>query len=118
MDLEWTDPIPLTESGVAGINAIAGVYRLMYYDTNKEKRRIYYVGQTKDLNKRLSDHLPSNETKKCCKEYLKEYDCYFRAAGISKADDRDGAEVALYNRFKPPCVDKIPDVDPIEINFS
>ena len=117
MNLKWTGRTPLTKVNVDNLRNLAGVYRLIYYDATKEKYIVYYVGQAKDLNKRLSEHLLGNEKKKCCEGYLNKYDCYFRATAISKESDRDGAEVALYNRFEPPCVDKIPDVDPIEINF-
>lgn len=39
-----------------------------------------------------------------CNKYLKNYTCYFKACAISNQSDRDGAEVALYNHFKPDCV--------------
>ena len=117
MEITWTKRIILDEDGVSGINQIAGVYRLIYYDSEAEKYYVYYVGQASDLNDRLSKHLPGNEVNVCCNKHLKNYDCYFRAAAISKQSDRDGAEVALYNKYKPDCVERIPDVEPIEINF-
>ena len=118
MQLNWTERIPLTKSGVSRIKAVAGVYRLIYHNVQKDKYHIYYVGQAEDLNERLGQHLPDTETSKCCKGYLDGYTCYLRAAAISRQTDRDGAEVALYNHFKPTCVERIPDVDPIEINFD
>jgi predicted GIY-YIG superfamily endonuclease len=117
MELKWTDRKKLDQDGVDAINKVAGVYRLMYYDTTKKEYYIYYVGQASDLNKRLSEHLSDTEKNACCKKRLKDYDCYFRAAAISKQSDRDGAEVALYNEYKPSCVEKVPDVESIEINF-
>lgn len=118
MELKWTSRKKLDQDGVDTINKVAGVYRLIYYNITKKKYYVYYVGQASDLNKRLSEHLPDNEQNTCCKKRLKDYNCYFRAAAIPKQDDRDGAEVALYNEYKPGCVEKIPDVDPIEINFT
>ncbi|MFH1656944.1 MAG: hypothetical protein ABH919_00535 [bacterium] len=118
MKLNWTERISLTQSGVDRIKAIAGVYRLIYYDRSKDKYYIYYVGQAEDLNDRLTQHLSGNETNECCQEHLNNYTCYFRAAAVSRQADRDGAEVALYNYYKPSCVDRIPDVDPIDINFD
>ncbi|PIQ69677.1 MAG: hypothetical protein COY22_00370 [Candidatus Tagabacteria bacterium CG_4_10_14_0_2_um_filter_40_13] len=118
MKLNWTERISLTQSGVNRIKAVAGVYRLIYYNRSEDKYYISYVGQAEDLNDRLTKHLPGNETNKCCERYLNNYICYFRAAAISRQVDRDGAEVALYNHFKPSCVDRIPDAEPIDINFE
>ena len=118
MQLKWTGRTPLTESGVNRIKAIAGIYRLINYNKTDNKYYVYYVGQADDLNNRLTQHLSGNETNKCCQKYFDKYTCYFRAAAISKQADRDGVEVALYNKFKPTCVERIPDVEPIEINFE
>jgi len=118
MQLKWTERISLTQSGVNRIKAVAGVYRLINYSRADDKYYVYYVGQADDLNNRLSQHLSGNETNECCQKYLNNYTCYFRAAAISGQADRDGAEVALYNHFKPSCVDRIPDAEPIDINFE
>ena len=118
MQLKWTERISLTQSRVNRIKAIAGVYRLINYSRADDKYYVYYVGQADDLNNRLSQHLSSNETNKCCQKYLDNYICYFRAAVTSRQADRDGAEVALYNKFEPTCVERIPDVKPIKINFD
>ena len=118
MKIKWTERISLDEDGVTQINKVAGVYKLIHYNSEKKKYYVHYVGQAKDLNDRLAKHLIDNEVNECCIEYLNDYDCYFRAAAISTQSDRDGAEVALYNEYKPACVERIPDVDPIEINFS
>ena len=118
MKLTWTNLTPLAKEKVGEADESAGVYRLSYYCEKDEKYRVYYVGQSKNLRSRLSDHLPNNEEDECCEKYLGKYDCYFRTALISKQSDRDGAEVALYDYYKPKCVERKPDVDPIEINFS
>ncbi len=118
MTLNWTERIALTQTGVDRIKAIAGVYRIFHYDQNKNAYYVHYVGQAEDLNDRLSQHLSANETNKCCQRHLDNYTCYFRAAAVSRQADRDGAEVALYNKFKPTCVERIPDVEPIDINFD
>ncbi len=118
MELTWTERIKLDEGGVNRIKSVAGVYRLIYYNSSKNVYYVYYVGQASDLKDRLSQHLPDTETSSCCKKYLDSYDCYFRATAVAKQSDRDGAEVALYNEYKPSCVERIPDVDPIDINFT
>ena len=118
MKLNWTEQISLTQQGVNRIKTIAGVYRLVYYDGGKGGYYIYYVGQAEDLNDRLSQHLPGNEKNACCQRHLSNYSCYLRAAAISQQSDRDGVEITLYNHYKPSCVERIPDVDPININFD
>lgn len=118
MKIKWTDRIPLDVNGVARIKKVAGIYKLLHYDSDKKKYYVHYVGQAKDLNDRLTEHLSVNEVNKCCIKHLNAYNCYFRAAAVSTQVDRDGAEVALYNEYKPSCVERIPDVKPIEINFS
>lgn len=117
MELKWTDRKQLDKNGADSLKKVAGIYKLIHYDTEKKKYYVHYVGQASDLNDRLSKHLPDAETNACCKKRLKDYDCYFRAAAVSKQSDRDGAEVALYNKYTPSCVERIPDVEPIEINF-
>lgn len=118
MVISWTERIPLDEDGIALIRNVAGVYKLIHYNPKKKKYIVHYVGQASDLNARLTKHLPDNEVNEFCSEYLSNYFCYFRAASISKQSDRDSAEVALYNEYKPDCVERIPDVNPIIINFE
>lgn len=118
MQLNWTERIPLAQSGVNRIKAISGVYRLINYNRTDNKYYVYYVGQADNLNSRIIQHLSGNETNKSCQKYLDNYTCYFRAAAISGQANRDGAEVSLYNKFKPTCVERVPDVKPIEINFD
>jgi excinuclease UvrABC nuclease subunit len=109
----------LASSEVLKLKQEAGVYRLVYLNPNDQKYYIYYVGQAADLKTRLYQHLADNETNNCCSQHLKKYNCYFRAALVSKQADRDGIEVYLYNHFsKPNCVERVPDVDPIEVNLE
>lgn len=117
MKLNWTERITLTQAGVDRIKAVAGVYCIIYYDQSKNTYYVHYVGQAEDLNDRLSQHLPGNETSKCCQRYLDNYACYFRAVAVLQQADRNGAEVALYSKFKPSCVERIPNVELIDINF-
>ena len=117
MKLNWTARIPLTGSGVSRIREIAGVYRLIYYNPSDQKYYVYYVGQAENLKERLQEHLIMNETNKCCLRHLNNYSCYFRAAVVENQSERNGAEVALYNYFGPSCVERIPDVRPLDINF-
>jgi excinuclease UvrABC nuclease subunit len=108
----------LTSLEVSKLKQEAGVYRLEYYNPNNLAFYAYYVGQASNLNNRIYQHLAGNETNSCCSQYLRKYNCYFKAALVSKQADRDGIEVYLYNHFKPTCVEKIPDVTAIEVNVE
>ena len=117
MEIKWTGLITLNTNEVEKISEVSGVYRLSYLNNSKEYI-VYYVGQADNLKERLKQHLLSSEINTCCINKLKQYNCFFRAAAISRQSDRDGAEVSLYNHFKPTCVERIPDVPPLNINFS
>lgn len=118
MQIKWTELIELTDKGVSRIREIAGVYRLSYYDRATQKYYVYYIGQAENLNTRLSEHLEGNEENECCEKHLQRYSCYFRVAAVARQADRDSIEVALYNHFNPSCTEKIPDVQPADVNFE
>ena len=115
---KWTNLIKLDSAGVLRIKDISGVYRLSYFSPVNQKYYVYYVGQATDLNDRLGDHLPDNEEDRCCQRYLDKYDCFFRAAAVSRQDNRDGIEATLFDHFEPNCSERKPDVDPINININ
>lgn len=119
MQVTWTELIPLDQAGVNRIkDNVSGVYRISHYDQNKNSYYVHYVGQAENLKERLGQHLAGSETNSCCNSFLKSHKCYFRACSISTQSGRDGAEVALYEKYQPKCVERIPDVSAIEINFE
>lgn len=118
MQLNWTNLKELTVTGISNIRTISGVYRLSYLDPNDQKYHVYYVGQAENLKGRLTDHLSGNEVNPCCSRHLQSYNCYFKAAAVSRKADRDGAEAALYNHFNPTCPERVPNVTPLDINFD
>jgi excinuclease UvrABC nuclease subunit len=65
--------------------------------------RIIYVGQAEDLRKRSVDHLVDTEPNECLKKHLKEIKWDFRYALLSLEADRQDAEQALYDKYKPEC---------------
>lgn len=96
----------------------AGVYVLATKLTNGNLR-IFYVGQTDSLDRRLKEHLSDSEKNTCLKNEVKNYKCAFRFAQVANAAERDKAERALYKKFLPSCNDSgaIPDVEDVEIDF-
>lgn len=96
----------------------AGVYKISFLQTDKTLA-VRYVGQTNDLDRRLNEHLDlDNEQNVCLRSRLEKYSASFSFAEINIQNDRDGAELALYNHYKPVCndPDAIPNGPVIEIN--
>ncbi len=118
MQVKWTELIPLDEDGINRIREVSGVYRISHYDQDNKSYYIHYVGQAENLKERLNQHLYGNETNSGCNKFLKSHDCYFRACIVSTQSNRNGAEVALYEKYSPECVERIPDVEAININFD
>lgn len=117
MNLVWTDRTILEKQEIDKLENKPGIYRLIYFSPTRNNYYVYYVGQANDLKKRMYEHLLGNELNECCVKYLRSYTCYFRLARIDKQSERDGAEVFMFEHFKPECVEKVPDVDPIDINL-
>lgn len=118
MTIKWTELIKLNSDGVSGIKNVSGVYRLSYFNTKDQRYFVYYVGQAIDLNNRLGDHLPGDEEDNCCQKFLNKYSCFFRAAAVSRQEDRDGIEATLFDYFDPDCSERTPDVQPIDVNIN
>lgn len=97
----------------------AGVYKLSVKLKNG-KLRVFYVGQTDDLYRRLNEHLEDNEENECIKDNVQNYKCKFKFALVSSKKNRDGAERALYFHYEPECNDAgaIPSEPDIEINYD
>lgn len=117
LTLNWSDVLLYTESNV-NVHAplSAGVYRLSYQDG--DKRPVFYIGQAENLYQRLRDHLSDAEANGCIVRCLRRYTCYFRSARVARQADRDCAERALYDHYKPPCNTVPPLGEPCDINFE
>lgn len=81
--------------------------------------RVFYVGQTDNLGRRLMEHLSDSEPNECIRNKVKKFQCMFRFAVVESAIDRDKVERALYSKFRPGCndPDAIPIVEDVDINF-
>ena len=120
MKLQWSKVYRLTSDNVDEyVPESPGVYRISV-ELKNNKLKVVYVGQTKDLEDRLNQYVNSDTDNDCLLNHLEKHICYFRVAKVADDDDRDGAERALYDHFKPECndEDKIPDVEPADINFD
>jgi len=96
----------------------AGVYKISVSQQDKTLK-VHYVGQAENLRKRLKEHLDTaNEQNECLVEHIEKYACSYNFALISRQEDRNVAERALYIHYKPDCnnPDAIPDAPDVEIN--
>ncbi len=66
-------------------------------------RRILYVGEADNLQKRSDEHLQESEKNECLKDKLEKKAWDFRYALLSDENDRKDAEQALYDKHKPKC---------------
>ena len=102
-------------SSNSGVPAAAGVYVIGHSDTlhDLEISRTYvYVGETKDLHRRLDEHLPAKETNPGLREYLGDnYDdaiCWFARVDPTETkvvqDDLIRRLMPVFNEVgKPPA---------------
>lgn len=93
---------PFNEAEVKRVvPTLGGVYAL-WVNYKNGHWECYYIGQTDDLQRRLLEHLSSEEPNECIKENRK-YKCGFHWAPISTQDERSGAEKFLFDTLKPEC---------------
>lgn len=74
-----------------------GIYRLLI------KNRIFYIGQGKNLQKRLLEHLGTRERNHRLKKYLQNYSCFFRFAELDITSDLLQTERDQILKYKPFC---------------
>lgn len=119
LQVEWGAWFDYTYQNVQSYAPLAAGVYVITTKLNSGNLRVFYVGQTDSLDRRLKEHLSDNEKNACIKNNVQHYQCMFRYAKVSSQFDRDKAERALYRRFTPSCNDPncIPDVDDVEINF-
>lgn len=121
INLDWKGYYKYTDDNVQKYAPTkAGVYKIGIKQQNGQLA-VRYVGQADDLDRRLKEHLDfDNEENECLVERLRKYHAEFSFAEISNEDDRDGAELALYNHYEPVCndPDAIPSEPDIEINYN
>lgn len=94
----------------------AGIY-LLWVKLKNTRWSCFYVGQARNLETRLLEHLSSEEENECIEENVSKYICGFEYAKISKESDRDGIEKYLYDCYSPECNKVDPGGKAIEVNL-
>ena len=99
---EWSNRYAYTEANVGKYAPTSGgVYRLIY--KSGDDYYVFYVGQSDDLERRLLEHLSSNEPDACIKRHLRDYSCFFRFLDVSSASEKDRIEKEQIKKYNPPC---------------
>lgn len=121
LQLDWKGYYEYTSDNVQKCAPTSGgVYKISVKQQGGGLK-VRYVGQANDLDRRLKEHLDTdNEQNECLAERVKKYHTEFSFAEVGDQSDRDGAELALFNYYKPECNDPdgIPNGPDIEINFK
>lgn len=116
LELHWSAYQPLTFDNVQRLAPIeGGVYKLAH-PNSEGTLTVFYVGQADNLDSRLKEHLSEAETNACIKRKVGRGDAVFAYAKVLGQRDRDGAERALYDFFKPECNQVKPPGPAIPIN--
>lgn len=122
MTLKWIGYYKLTKENIEKYVPVgAGIYRIAVEDENdSSKVNVVYVGQTKSLEDRMFQYLNEDTDNNCLLRHLRNDVCYFKVAEVGTQSERDAGERALYDKYGPKCndPDKIPDVEPADINFN
>lgn len=118
MKVSWsTFHTPYTEPEVNKyVPREAGIY-LLWVKLKNEKWKCFYVGQAKNLETRLLEHLSDEEENECIEENASKYTCGFEYTKVSKQSDRDGIEKYLYDYYSPECNKVDPGGKAIEVNL-
>jgi len=95
----------------------AGVYLLWVKLKEGKNWRCFYVGQAKDLEARLLEHLSEDEENECLSNKVNRKVCGFEYAEVGDQDNRDGIERYLYDQYKTECNEREPETDPIPVNL-
>jgi len=89
----------LNQQEVFRVPSGCGVYVLGFY-LGRGNFYVLYVGRSNDLNQRLRNHLPSNESNPYLRRNRPTHFAYLVTRNEEEAYQ---AECRLYHRYNPPC---------------
>jgi len=116
--LSWVGPLLLNPAEVARIPCgIPGVYLLHAFAPELGGYPVWYAGRSRDLRRRLSEHL-GDRTAKIAVRAARELDrAYWSAAPVMDPSLLAPVEAALINALRPICNDQIPPAEPVLVNL-
>jgi len=115
LKLEWSARVHCTAEEIdKQVPAEPGVYRISH--KSWETYNVAYVGQAENLKEKLKQHLLPSEPNSRLRDRFQYYACAVIYAIVRNQADRNGAERALYDRWKSYVVnDTVPPGPTIEI---
>jgi excinuclease UvrABC nuclease subunit len=116
IELQWAPYRPYKDDNVERYVPVnPGVYKLAV-PNSEGTLNVFYVGQAENLRQRLKDHLSGFEANLCIRQHVQRGDSHFTYAVLHNKGDRDGAERALFDYWKPVCNKTVPPGPAIPIN--
>ena len=113
--LSWVGPSVFYAGDVGAVPAgVPGVYVLSAFTKRDPTLVPFYVGQSCDVRRRLTEHLIGQRT--FAKHLRSHLPTYFHVAVVSDPAIRAAAEAALIWSLSPVGNDVVPAAPPIELN--
>jgi excinuclease UvrABC nuclease subunit len=118
MQIKWSNLYDLDSGSIQKYTPnSAGVY-VLWVKKKDGRKRVFYVGQARNLEERLLVHVSDDESNDCIKGKASDKICYYQTAEIATQNERDGIETFLYGEYNPKCNDIAPPGDKsIEVNL-
>jgi hypothetical protein len=116
--LGWAGPLVLTPVEVNRVpSGMAGVYLLHHFAATLGGYPVFYAGKSRDLRRRLAEHLSDRKSKASIWWLCRDGRAYFSAAPIADLALLDHIEAGLIAGLQPPCNDQLPTVTPVFVNL-
>lgn len=116
--LDWVGPLLLCTKEVSRIPAgISGVYMLHVMAPTFLGYPVFYVGQSRDIRRRLIEHMDHRSTKPSVQAIRELERAYWSAAPVGNSGLLAGVESSLIRGLAPPCNDQIPTAVPVLVNL-
>jgi len=126
LSLDWVGPMVLCNEELGRIpRRVPGIYIIHSFDSTRGIYPAIYVGKSQDLRLRLLQHLRCySSTSPDIVVLRSRFRTYFSAAPLVSASERDGAESALIQIFRPRAnrqvprtLTLIPNLPPMTVGF-
>jgi hypothetical protein len=116
--LEWVGPLRLAWDEIDRIQpSIPGVYILHVFAVNRGGYPAFYVGQSRDIRRRLADHVDDGTSASMVRRIQRYGAAYFSAAPVVSKTQRLSVEAGLIRLLTPLCNRQVPLTDPIYTNL-
>lgn len=116
--LNWVGPLLLCRDEIARVpRAVGGIYLLHGFAADRGGYPAFYAGQSRDLRRRLFEHLGDATAKPSVAGARRLTRSYFSAARVENPMLRAACESGLIQGLEPVCNDQCPGVAPVFPNL-